>query len=254
MYELYFDKSPNTYKIAIFFEAAGLEYRTRLVNVGEGEQFKPEFVAISPNSKVPVIRDLAPADGGPPLTVFESNCILLYLARKHKVLLPTDFREENEMMQWLFWQAACQGPFYGQSAHFTNFMPQVEYARERYQREARRLTQVLNDRLRGRDFVSGKTYTIADIACYCWMLPIKRFSLGVDLGLYPELTRWMEAIAARPEVAKGLQRLNNDDKRAFDPNDYERVVRHFLGLEGEAAKLAAENARRYFGAASGFST
>jgi GST-like protein len=237
MFDLYFHKSPNTVKIAILFEAAGLKYNTHFVTVGSGEQFNPEFVAISPNSKVPVIRDHAPADGGPPVIVFESNAILLYLAEKTGLLLPREFRERCEMMQWLFWQAACQGPFCGQSAHFTVFRPDVEYGRERYGREARRLFKVLDDRLAGREFIMGENYTIADIACYPWTTDKARTCIGLeDMEGLSNVQRWSDMMAARSEVIAGYRRLEEDE--GVTPSLVEFAANMF-GLRPDDAKAAA---------------
>lgn len=244
MYDLYFHRSPNTYKISIFFEYAHIKYRTHYVSVGAGEQFRPEFVVISPNSKVPVIRDHKPADGGPPLIVFESNAILLYLAEKTGLLIPSDPRQRCEMMQWLFWQAACQGPFCGQSAHFTVFRPDVEYGKERYNREAKRLAQVLNDRLEGRTFVMGDQYTIADIACYPWASEMAWKFVGI--GGRDELTnlkRWSDMMSARPEVIAGFGRLDEDEGKR---PSLEEFSTNMFGLNSDQASTAAGHSEKFY--------
>ena len=165
MIELYYWPTPNGQKIALFLEEAGLEYEIRPVNINKGDQFKPDYLAISPNNKMPAIVDRAPADGGAPISVFESGAILLYLADKTLQLIPADIRGRVMAMQWLFWQVGGLGPMVGQSHHFNRFAPEkIPYAIERYVRETRRLFGVLDKHLEGRDFICGMDYTIADIA------------------------------------------------------------------------------------------
>lgn len=246
MYDLYFHKSPSPYKIAMFFEEAGLDYRTILVNVGRGEQFKEEFVAISPNSKVPVICDSVPVGGGAPLFLFESDAILLYLAEKENKLLPAEPRQRSELLAWLFWQAACQGPMCGQSVHFNMFAPENDYARHRYLTEAKRLFRVLDHRLKDREFVVGDEYSIVDIACYPWTEVTGRLVVGIEsLDDFPHLRRWSDAVAARPATQRGIQRLRDDEEANQERGrlSLEEFATNMFGHDRERAKAAAASAR-----------
>jgi GST-like protein len=166
MIDLYYWPTPNGHKITLLLEEAQLPYTLRALNIGAGEQFRPEFLAISPNNRMPAILDHAPADGGAPISVFESGAILLYLAEKTGRFLPAEVRGRTTVLEWLFWQMAGLGPMTGQYGHFHVYAPEpIAYARERYAREALRLLRVLDTRLAGRDFLAGDDYTIADIAC-----------------------------------------------------------------------------------------
>jgi GST-like protein len=200
MIDLYYWTTPNGHKITIFLEEAGLRYRIVPVNISTGEQFKPEFLAISPNNRMPAIVDHDPKDGGAPVSVFESGAILVYLAEKTSQFLPTGFRERNVVLEWLFWQMAGLGPMAGQNHHFANYAPEkIPYAIERYVKETNRLYGVLNKRLAGRDFVAGH-YSIADMAIYPWIVPYER--QGQKLEEFPELQRWFLAIRDRPAVKR----------------------------------------------------
>ncbi|WP_062534537.1 glutathione S-transferase N-terminal domain-containing protein [Mizugakiibacter sediminis] len=200
MIDLHFAPTPNGLKIKLFLEEAGLAYRIVPVSLSKGEQFRPEFLAISPNGKIPAIVDHAPADGGAPLGVFESGAILLYLAEKIGRFIPADLRGRTEVRQWLFWQMAGLGPMAGQAGFFRVYAPQaVPYAIERYTNELRRLYGVLNRRLEGRAYIAGE-YSIADIACYPWIVP--HAPHGQDLAAFPHLQRWFERIAGRPATQR----------------------------------------------------
>lgn len=200
MIDLHYWKTPNGHKISIFLEEAGLPYRMFPVRIGRGEQFAPDFLAISPNNRIPAIVDRAPADGGTPISVFESGAILLYLAEKTGRFLPAAPRPRVEVWEWLMWQMGGLGPMLGQNHHFRAYAPEkVPYAIERYTKEAMRLYDVLNKRLAGRDFLCGE-YSIADMACYPWTASHER--QGIDLAEYPEARRWFEAMRARPAVAR----------------------------------------------------
>ena len=212
MLELYYWPTPNGHKITLFLEEAGLPYRIVPVDIGKGAQFAPEFLAISPNNRMPAIVDHAPADGGPPVPVFESGAILLYLAEKTGRFLPADLRGRTTVLEWLFWQVGGLGPMTGQYGHFHVYAPEpIAYARERYANEAQRLLGVLDRRLAGRAFLAGGDYTIADMACYPWVDPYARAPL--DLAPFAEVRRWREAIAARPatERAYALTRQVNPE-------------------------------------------
>lgn len=204
MIDLYYWPTPNGHKISIFLEEAGLPYRLHGVNIGQGEQFAPDFLRISPNNRIPAIVDPAPADGGEPVSVFESGAILVYLAEKTGRFLPTELRARNEVMQWLFWQVGGLGPMAGQNHHFGSFAPEkIPYAIERYVRETARLYGVLDRRLADRPFVAGE-YSIADMACYPWVVSHPRQQQRLED--FPNLHRWFQAIAERPAVKQAYAR------------------------------------------------
>lgn len=197
MFDLYYAPTPNGHKITIFLEEAGLEYRLHRVDISKGEQFQPAFLAISPNNKIPAIVDRDPADGGEPISLFESGAILLYLAEKTGKLLSGELRERQTTLQWLFWQMAGFGPMLGQNHHFNHFAPQpVPYAIERYQVEAQRLYGVLNKRLESSPWLGGNHYSIADIATYPWVASHER--QRIPLENYPAVSNWFERIRNRP--------------------------------------------------------
>jgi GST-like protein len=203
MIDLHYWPTPNGHKITIFFEETGLPYRLIAVNIGRGEQFRPDFLAISPNNRMPAIVDHAPADGGAPLALFESGAILLYLAEKAGRFIPVDVRGRAEVLQWLFWQVGGLGPMAGQTHHFLHYAPtRIEYAAERYVKETSRLYAVLDKRLADRAFIAGD-YSIADMASYPWVVPHKRQEQ--DLDQFQNLKRWFEAIRARPAVERAYE-------------------------------------------------
>ncbi|HET9452326.1 MAG TPA: glutathione binding-like protein [Aggregicoccus sp.] len=196
MIDLYFSPTPNGLKIRLFLEETGLAYRIVPVRLSAGEQFAPAFLALSPNNKIPAIVDHAPQDGGAPLPVFESGAILLYLAEKCGQLLPEQGRARLEALQWLFWQVSGLGPMAGQAGYFRVFAPgPVPAAIERYTRELSRLYGVLERRLEGRDYLAGNAYSIADIACYPWVVPHRAH--GQELTRFTQVQRWFERISQR---------------------------------------------------------
>jgi GST-like protein len=200
MIELSYWTTPNGHKITIFLEEAGTEYKIVPVNISKGEQFTPEFLAIAPNNRIPAILDTAPADGGAPISIFESGAILEYLADKEQKFLPAAPRARFEVLQWLYWQMAGLGPMAGQNHHFVQYAPEkLPYAMERYIKETNRLYGVLNKRLADREFIAGD-YSIADMACYPWIVPHERQQQRLED--FPNLKRWFEAIAARPAVQR----------------------------------------------------
>lgn len=201
MIDLYYWTTPNGHKITLFLEEAGLPYRIVPINIGRGEQFAPEFLRIAPNNRIPAIVDQAPADGGEPISIFESGAILLYLADKIQRFIPQDLRGRNVALQWLFWQMGGLGPMAGQNHHFTQYAPEVvPYAIDRYVKETARLYSVLDRRLADRPFIAGDDYSIADMACYPWIVPHARQRQSLDD--FPHLKRWFDAIAARPATAR----------------------------------------------------
>jgi GST-like protein len=201
MIELFYWPTPNGHKITLFLEEAGLPYRITRVDIGKGEQFAPQFLAISPNNKMPAIVDHAPADGGAPISVFESGSILLYLANKTGRFIPQDVRGRVEVNNWLFWQMGGLGPMTGQYGHFAVYAQEkIPYAIERYTREARRLLDVLDTQLHGREYICGNEYSVADMACYPWIDPYAKAPL--DLGEFAQVRRWCETIRVRPATAQ----------------------------------------------------
>ena len=199
MLDLYYWPTPNGHKITIFLEEAGLAYRIMPVNIGRGEQFAPDFLAIAPNNRMPALVD---ADvEGEPIRLFESGAILQYLAEKTGRFLPTDLRARFMVLQWLYWQMAGLGPMAGQNHHFARYAPEkIPYAIDRYVRETARLYGVLDRRLAQSPFVGGSEYSIADMACYPWIVPHR--DQQQDLEAFTHLKRWFTQMAARPAVVR----------------------------------------------------
>jgi len=207
--QIYSWPTPNGHKIHIMLEECGLPYTVHAVDIGAGEQFEPEFLAISPNNKIPAIVDPDGPDGRP-ISLFESGAILIYLAGKTGEFLPKDDRGKFVALQWLMFQMAHVGPMLGQAHHFRRYAPQqIEYAINRYTNEARRLYGVMDRRLGQSRYFAGDSYTIADIAIFPWTRSHK--TQGVVLADFPNFTRWFEKISARPAVQRGLKVL--EDKR-----------------------------------------
>jgi GST-like protein len=205
MIDLYYWTTPNGHKVTLFLEEAELPYRIIPVDISSGDQFKPEFLAISPNNRMPAIVDQSPSDGAAPISVFESGAILQYLAEKTGLFLPRDVRGRTEVFQWLFWQMGGLGPMAGQNHHFVQYAPQpIDYAITRYVNETNRLYGVLDRRLAERAFVAGDQYSIADMAIYPWIVPHQR--QRQDLADFPHLARWFAAIAARPATQRAYAR------------------------------------------------
>jgi GST-like protein len=204
MIDLYYAPTPNGHKITLFLEEVGLPYRIHRVNISNGEQFKPEFLSISPNNKIPAIVDQQPVDGGAPINLFESGEILLYLAEKTGKLLSKGLRERASTLQWLFWQVAGFGPMLGQNHHFNHYAPQpVPYAIERYSLETRRLYGVLEAELQKHPYLGGDNYSIADIATYPWVVSHPR--QRIDLADYPAIRNWFERISHRPATQRAYK-------------------------------------------------
>lgn len=213
--DLYYWPTPNGWKISIMLEECGLAYNVIPINIGKGDQFKPEFLAVSPNNKIPAIVD---PDGpsGQPISVFESGAILQYLGRKTGKFYPADERKRVEVDQWLFWQMGGLGPMAGQTHHFRIYAPEkIEYAINRYTNETNRLYGVMNKVLAEREFLAGD-YSIADIACVGWAKLWER--QGQDISQFPHLKRWLDTILARPAVQRGLA-VNAEDRASNDMKD-----------------------------------
>jgi GST-like protein len=202
--DLYYWPTPNGHKITLFLEEAGMPYTIIPVNIGAGEQFRPEFLAISPNNRMPAIVDHTPIERGAPVAVFESGAILLYLAEKSERFMAKDLRGRVEVTQWLFWQIGGLGPMAGQNHHFARYAPEkIPYAIDRYVKETNRLYGVLNKRLADREFIAGP-YSIADMAAYPWIVPHE--AQGQSLDDFPHLQRWFESIKSRPATVRAYER------------------------------------------------
>jgi GSH-dependent disulfide-bond oxidoreductase len=221
MIDLYYWTTPNGHKITIFLEEAGLPYRLVPVDIGKGEQFAPAFLAISPNNRIPAILDHAPADGGAPISVFESGAILLYLAQKTARFLAADVRGRIETLQWLFWQVGGLGPMAGQNHHFRQYVEPIPYPIARYTREVARLYAVLDKRLSGRDYIAGD-YSIADMACYPWIVPHERQGQAIDD--FPALAQWFRRIAARPAVVRAYERARAVNTKTTMTEEEKRIL------------------------------
>jgi GSH-dependent disulfide-bond oxidoreductase len=214
MIECYSWPTPNGHKIHIMLEECGLAYRAIPVNIGTGEQFKPDFLAISPNNRIPAITD---PDGpeGKSISLFESGAILVYLAGKTGRFMPNSDRGKYECLQWLMWQMGGLGPMLGQAHHFRIYAPtKIDYAYDRYTNEAKRLYGVLDKQLAKNKFLCGNEYTIADIACFPWTRSTQ--NQGIDWADFPNVKRWHDAIAARPAVQKGVTILADLRKPLVD--------------------------------------
>lgn len=224
MIELHFWPTSNGQKVAIFLEETGLPYEAYAVNIGKGDQFKPDFLKLSPNGKIPAILDRAPADGGAPVSVFESAAILLYLGEKTGKFLASDLRTRVRTNEWLFWQMGGLGPMSGQNNHFLHYAPEkIPYATARYSDEVNRLYGVMNTRLKDREFLAGR-YSIADMACVGWVNGYER--QGQDINQFPHLKRWFDTLKARPAVKRGMEA--GKDLRQQPTNMMDPAVRAVL--------------------------
>lgn len=235
MIDLHYWPTPNGHKITIFLEETGLPYRIFPVNISKGEQFRPEFLRLSPNNRMPAIVDDEPAEKGPPVSVFESGAILMYLAEKTGKFLPKDLRGRYEVLQWLFWQMGGLGPMAGQNHHFSLYAPEkLPYAIERYVKETSRLYAVLDKRLKDREFVAG-AYSIADMASYPWIVPYER--QGQKLEDYPNLKRWFETIKARLAVKIAYEK-GDVYRRDAIPNTSPEARKVLFGQSAETIRRA----------------
>jgi GSH-dependent disulfide-bond oxidoreductase len=214
MIEVYSWPTPNGHKVHIMLEECGLDYRVHPVDIGAGDQFKPEFLAISPNNKIPAITDPNGPDGQP-ISLFESGAILLYLAGKTGKFLSQSITARYEVLQWLMFQMGGVGPMLGQAHHFRIYAPEkIEYAINRYTNEANRLYGVIDKRLAKSKYIAGSEYTIADIAIFPWLRSWK--NQGIDWVDYPHLKGWFDEIAARPSVQRGVEVLADLRKPLVD--------------------------------------
>ncbi len=231
MIDLFYWPTPNGHKITLFLEEAGLDYTIKPVDIGKGDQFKPEYLAVSPNNKMPAIVDHAPRDGGAPISVFESGAILAYLADKTQRFIARDLRGRIVVNEWLFWQMAGLGPMTGQYGHFNVYAPEkIAYAIERYTKEAQRLLGVLDRQLADRAFIAGADYSIADMACYPWINPYTKAPL--DLVPFANVRRWHAAIAARPATQRAYAKGDAVNPSAGQPmSDEEKRILFGIGAK-----------------------
>jgi GST-like protein len=241
MIDVHYWTTPNGHKVTIFLEEAGLQYKIIPVNIGKGEQFKPEFLTVSPNNRIPAIVDHAPADGGKPISVFESGAILLYLADKTGKFIAKDLRGRTATLEWLFWQMGNLGPMSGQNNHFSNYaVDKIAYAMDRYRNEVNRLYGVLNRRLADHQYLAGD-YSIADMASYPWVTIWERQHQNIED--FPNVKRWLAAIKARPAVVKAYEwtpKINPGQGGIRTPE--ERAI--LFGQSAASVKSAADAAAR----------
>jgi GSH-dependent disulfide-bond oxidoreductase len=212
MIDLYTFTTANGWKISILLEELGLPYNVHIVDIMHDEQFKPAFLEISPNNKIPAIVDSEGPDGKP-ISVFESAAIMMYLARKmNSPLLPSDEREFTKTMEWLFFQMASIGPNFGQMGHFVRKTEKIPYAIERFTNESKRILLVMDKQLGRFEYLAGPAYTIADIAAYAWVNVAQRLHFP-DLGEWPDVQRWFNRLGARPAVQRGVAIPELEHKR-----------------------------------------
>ncbi|MEK9645273.1 MAG: glutathione binding-like protein [Alphaproteobacteria bacterium] len=231
MIDFYYWPTPNGWKISIMLEECGLEYRTIPVNISRGEQFAPEFLAISPNNRMPAIVDHDDPDG--PMPVFESGAILLHLAERTGRFMPTDRVGRKETLEWLFWQVGNLGPMAGQHSHYWNYAEgDHPYSAKRYANEYNRCIGVLERRLEGRDWIVGDAYSIADMASFPWVLIAK--AMGQALDDFPNVARWRAAVKDRPAVQRGVD-LGKELRRTAKPTDEERELLYNQSAASTAA-------------------
>ncbi len=225
MIDFYYWTTPNGHKISLFLEEAGLEYQIKPINIGQGDQFSADFLAIAPNNRIPAIVDHAPTDQGTPIPLFESGAILEYLADKTGLFLPKTPRERYETLQWLHWQMGGLGPMAGQNHHFSQYANEkIDYAINRYVNETARLYGVLDKRLADRTFVAGESYSIADMAIYPWIYSHKKQSQNLDD--FPNLQRWFNKITARPATVRAydlVEKINPNASRIYNAEEKERL-------------------------------
>jgi len=228
--DLHYWPTPNGWKVSIALEEMELPYRIVPVNIGRGEQFEPDFLRISPNNRMPALVDHAPEGGGEPIAIFESGAILLYLAEKTGRFLPGDLRGRTEVLEWLFWQVGGLGPMLGQHGHFALYAPEkVPYALGRYRAEAERLYGVLDRRLADREHLCGD-YSIADMASWPWVITYK--SQGLDLGKWPNVRRWFDALKERPGLRRGYD-VGKELRRAVFAGPDEEARKHLFPTRAE---------------------
>ena len=238
MIDLYYAPTPNGWKISIMLEEAGMEYKVIPVNLGAGDQFKPEFLKISPNNRMPVIVD-SEGPGGEEISVFESGAILMYLGEKSGKFFPQSDKERIKVLEWLFWQIGGLGPMAGQVSHFVNYAPNFpgdhSYSEKRYKNEYDRLLGVMNMVLEERDFLAGE-YSIADMASFPWVTAYKRYE--VDLDSFKNVRRWFDEIKSRPAVRKGMD--VGKENRNFGKGISKESLKTMFGQDSKSIKEEAK--------------
>ena len=238
MIDLYYAPTPNGWKISIMLEEAEMEYKVIPVNLGAGDQFKPEFLKISPNNRMPVIVD-SDGPGGEEISVFESGAILMYLGEKSGKFFPQSDKERIRVLEWLFWQIGGLGPMAGQVSHFVNYAPNFPgdhtYSEKRYKNEYDRLLGVMDMVLEERDFLAGE-YSIADMACFPWVTAYKRYE--VDLDSFKNVRRWFDEIKSRPAVRKGMD--VGKENRNFGKGISKESLKTMFGQDSKTIKEEAE--------------
>jgi len=240
MIDLYYWTTPNGHKVTMFLEETGLEYKIIPVNIGKGEQFKPDFLKVSPNNRIPALVDHEPKGGGAPISVFESGAMLVYLAEKTGKFLAADGPARYDALQWLFWQMGGLGPMSGQNNHFSNYaLDKIQYAMDRYRNEVNRLYGVMNTRLADRDYLAGE-YSIADMASYPWVVPWQR--QGQNIEDFPHLKRWLERIAERPATKRAYAIVKDVNPNAGAPRT-EEERRILFGQTAQSIAAAADAAK-----------
>lgn len=223
MIDLHTAPTPNGWKISVMLEECDLPYLVRLVSIRAGEQFREDFVAISPNAKIPAIVDHDPSDGGAPVPVFETGAILLYLAEKSGRFLPSDIRRRKAVLEWLFWQVGGLGPMLGQHGHFKLYAPdRIAYALDRYHREAVRLYEVLERRLQSSAFIADEEYTIADMATFPWIQT--HSAQEINLDDFPAVKAWYETLKSRPALRRGMNVGRDILKSRPDHDEQARAI------------------------------
>jgi len=242
MIEVHYWPTPNGKKVTILLEELGTPYEIVPIHIGRGDQFSDEFLAISPNNRMPAIVDTAPKGGGAPLSVFESGAILFYLAEKERRFWPQDdVRAKYEVAQWVVWQMANQGPKTGERGHFSRLKPEQgdqSYAQRRFNDEVHRLYGVMNNRLYDRRYLAGEEYTIADICAYPWTVSWEQ--QGIDLDEFRYVKRWFEELSARPAVKRGLAVTvdNPEDPASLPPEEQERRMKILFNQRARPAPAA----------------
>ncbi len=222
MIDLYYWTTPNGHKVTMFLEETDLDYKIIPVNISTGAQFEPSFLKIAPNNRIPAMVDHEPAEGNAPISIFESGAMLQYLAEKTGQFIPADLAGRAEVMQWLFWQMGGLGPMAGQNHHFVTYAPEkIPYAMDRYVNETARLYGVLDKRLADREFVAGD-YSIADMACYPWIVPHERQKQNLDD--FPNLKRWYDVIAARPATVRAYDRAKEINTQPTVTEDAKKIL------------------------------
>ena len=222
MYDLYYWTTPNGHKITMMLEEIGVNYQIVPINIGKGDQFEQDFLKISPNNRIPALVDNKPDGGGDSISLFESGAILLYLAEKHEQFIPSDIEGRSNVLQWLFWQMANLGPMGGQNHHFVVYTSeQIPYAINRYVNEVSRLYAILDMQLQDREYICGE-FSIADMACYPWIVPHKRQKQ--DLAAFPNLERWFTTVRNRPATIRAYEVAKEVNPKPAAMTDEEKKV------------------------------